>query len=262
MVAVLVTGAAGRVASALRDLDVFAGYAVRLVDLVPIRDPKPGEVAVESDLSDPLQLQALMEGVDVVVHLAGIADEADFDSILEHNIRTTYNVFEAARNAGVRRLVYASSNHVTGMYPTDVQVDSGSPVRPDSLYGVSKVFGEAVARLYHDKWGLEVVCIRIGSMRSVPEDRRQLRTWLSHGDAASLFRAAIEGPQVGFVTVYGVSSNAEAWWPDETSAQLGVTPLDDSEAFRTAVAHLHAPEDDGTLQGGAYADPAYRGGYR
>jgi uronate dehydrogenase len=199
-----------------------------------------------------------MRGIDVVIHLAAIADEAPWDDILKSNIEGTYMVFEAARQAGVRRVVYASSHHVIGFYPAAERVGPAHPVRPDSYYGVSKVFGEGLARLYHDKWGLEVVCLRIGCFRPQPEDVRQLSAWLSHRDGVELVRRSVLAPEVGFTTVYGVSANTRGWWDnDEAAASIGYVPRDDAEAH----AALFSPADPApAVHGGRFADPSYRGG--
>src|ERR671918_2932844 len=140
-----------------------------------------------------------MAGVDVVVHLAAIPGEDSFSRLVEANVFGTYNVFEAARQAGVRRVVFASTNHVTGFYPRGEGVGPSDPVRPDSLYAVTKVFGEALGRLYADKWGLEVVCIRIGSFGKRPTTVQALGMWLSERDGAQLFTKAVTAPTIGFV---------------------------------------------------------------
>jgi uronate dehydrogenase len=137
-----------------------------------------------------------------VVHLAGIPYEPldnAWAEILPANIVNTYNVFEAARRAGVKRVVFASSNHVVGFYRRERTVGIDVPPRPDSYYGVSKVFGEALGRLYADKYAMSVACLRIGSFRQTPEDRRQLTTWLSHDDGARLLRCCIDAPPFHFL---------------------------------------------------------------
>lgn len=256
---VLLTGASGRMGRTLRaplarDFDV-----VRLYSRQPIEPLHAGEQLAIGDLSDMAAVGSACEGVDVVVHLGGKADESSFDEILESNIVGTYHVFEAARQAGVRRVVYASSHHVTGFYPVDHLTRVEEPVRPDSYYGVSKVFGEALGRLYRDKWGLEVVCLRIGVCRVAPENSDQLRTWLSVEDSARLVRAAAvaELPD-GFATVYGVSNNANRFWDSAAGGKIGFIPEDSADSF----AHLFAEDSSFSFprQGGAFTGPDYVGG--
>jgi len=253
---VLITGAAGTIGLALR-AGLRSHYrAVRLLDVAPQQPAEPGEEVVTVDLNDRPATEAAMKDVDAVIHLAAIADEASFDEILSGNITTTYSVFEAARRAGVRRVVFASSNHVTGFYPRSETVTPDDPVRPDTFYGVSKVFGEALGRLYADKYGLEVVCLRIGSFGERPTRPRQLSTWLSPRDCVQLVRCSLDAPAVGFTVVYGVSANSGRWWTDEAAARLGYRPEDDAEAF---AGQIDGPEAAPTgladrLQGGSFVE--------
>ncbi|WP_097240883.1 MULTISPECIES: NAD-dependent epimerase/dehydratase family protein [unclassified Streptomyces] len=229
---VLITGAAGRMGSCLRELLPAHGYRLRSFDRLPV----PGEPeAVVADLRDTEALAAAMDGVDAVVHLAGIPGEAPFADILAANIDGTYRLYEAARAAGVRRVVYASSNHATGFTerPADgssVPVDA--PARPDTYYGVSKCFGESLASLYADRHGIETVSLRIGSFTPEPRSVRMLSTWLSPADWARLAHAALTGPVAGGHTVvYGISANTRAWWDLSSARALGYRPQDDAEAY-------------------------------
>jgi uronate dehydrogenase len=258
---VLVTGAAGTIGRALRHGLRGRYLILRLLDVAPQREAGPGEEVVTIDLNDRAATEAAMRDVDMVVHLAAIPHEAPFDDILAGNITTTYSVFEAARRAGVRRVVFASSHHVTGFYPRDESIGPDDPVRPDSFYGVSKVFGEALGRLYADKHGLEVVCLRIGGFGERPTRPRHLNIWLSPRDCVQLVRCSLEAPGVGFTVVYGVSANTRSWWTDDAAAALGYHPHDNAEDF---VAQLEgAPSDTPSrradwLQGGSFVedDPA------
>jgi uronate dehydrogenase len=232
---VLITGAAGTIGRALRS-GLRRRYPVlRLIDVAPQEPAQPGEEVVTLDLNDRLATEAAMKDVDVAIHLAAIAREAGFDDILAGNIATTYSVFEAARRAGVRRVVFASSHHVIGFYPRGETVGPEDPVRPDSFYGVSKAFGEALGRLYADKYGLEVVCLRIGAFSERPTRARQLSVWLSPRDCLQLVRCSLEAPAVGFAVVYGVSANTRSWWRDDAAASLGYHPQDDAEEFAAEV---------------------------
>ncbi|WP_188309565.1 NAD-dependent epimerase/dehydratase family protein [Streptomyces sp. CBMA123] len=228
---VLLTGAAGRIGSSLRELLPAHGYRLRCFDRLPV----PGEPdAITAELADAEALAAAMEGVDAVVHLAGIPGEAPFADILAANIDGTYRLYEAARAAGVRRIVYASSNHATGFTerPADgssVPVDA--PQRPDTYYGLSKCFGEDLASLYADRHGIETVSLRIGSFTPEPRSIRMLSTWLSAGDCARLVHAALTGPVAGHTVAYGISANTRAWWDLSTARALGYQPQDDAEDY-------------------------------
>ncbi|MDQ1597441.1 MAG: uronate dehydrogenase [Microbacteriaceae bacterium] len=255
--AVMYTGGAGRVGTVLRAGLEGRYPEVRLLVMEPGTELLTGETEFVGDLSNLDLLTELCSDVDTIVHLGGIADERSFPLILENNIVGTYNLFEAARRANVRRVIFASSNHAIGFYPSDTKIDNEVLPRPDSYYGVSKAFGETLGRLYHDKWGLEVVNLRIGSFREAPDDVRQLSTWLSHRDAISLVQRAIEAPGVGYQIVYGVSANTRNWWENEAGIKaLGWQPLDNAESFADQFAGQTPPE----YQGGGYVDPDYTGG--
>ena len=249
---VVVTGAAGRIGSCLR-----AGWRsrFRLLRLVDHRDlgaAAAAEEVVQLDLCDFGGVEEAMRGVEVVVHLAAIPSEDEFERLLEANVRATYNVFEAARRAGVGRVVFASTNHVTGFYPRAQTIGPADPVRPDSLYAVTKVFGEALGRLYADKWGLEMVCIRIGSFAERPTGAHAFGMWLSPRDAVQLFTKAATVPDVGYLIVYGLSANHPSWWTNPGAAVLGYQPVDDAEAAADERVREEADASPELLQGGTY----------
>jgi len=248
---VLLTGAAGGVGTFLRDsLPAQYGYTLRLFD----RRPVPGHPeAITADLADTAALAGAVEGVDAVVHLAGIPTEAPFDDILASNIQGLHHLYEAARAAGVRRVVFASSNHAVGF--TERPADGGTvPVetrlRPDTYYGLSKAFGESLASLYADKHGIETVSIRIGSCFAEPRTVRMLDTWLSPADCVRLVHAALsaELPAAshGHHVVYGISANTRAWWSLDSARALGYEPQDDAEVFaaRMIAEHGELAADD------------------
>ncbi|MCU1439966.1 MAG: 3-beta hydroxysteroid dehydrogenase/isomerase family protein [Rhodoglobus sp.] len=255
----LITGAAGRFGAVMRSGLARADRELVLTDIVPIEGAPQGSLVTTGDLSDLGVALEIVRDVDVVVHTAGIPDEAPFDQLLRSNIEATFNVFEAARLNGVRRVIFTSSAHVVGLYARDEPVDEFAPVRPDSLYGATKAFGEAIGRLYADKHGLEVACIRIGSFRPEPEDRRQLSTWLSPRDAVQLVDRCIGAERLSFSIVYGISANAERWWSDSTANELGYHPVDDGQAFAARI-RQQGPEPGALWQGGIFAEPDYRGG--
>jgi uronate dehydrogenase len=251
----VMTGAAGRIGSSLRPGLAERVGELRLVDLAPLEATYPREAVVAADVGDARQVEAACEGADGIVHLAGIAEEADFRDLAQVNIVGTYHVLEAARRGAPRRVVFASSNHVTGFYPVTVPVEAAMPVRPDSLYGVSKVAGEALGRMYAEKFGVEVACLRIGSFGTVPQDERQLSTWLSPRDCLAAVLAAMTAPDLTFAAFYGVSRNTRRWWDLTAGEQLGFRPQDDAEEH---AAHLATRASGGELpQGGTYAAPAY-----
>jgi uronate dehydrogenase len=216
---------------------------------------------VQADLTDLSAAIQVADGVDAIVHLAGIPDEAPFDDLVQANIVATFNVLEAARQTHVSRVVLASSNHVVGFYPRTTRVGPHDPVRPDSLYAVTKSFGETLGRLYHDKYGLQVVCLRIGSFRQQPQNKRQLSTWLSPGDATRLLCRSIDAEDVGFAVVFGCSRVHPSWWDNPDAVQIGWEPIDDVGAYEMSLETQTEEAGIGSVvQGGFFADPAYRGG--
>jgi uronate dehydrogenase len=204
--------------------------SMRLIDLGPIQAGVADEV-IEGDITELAVMRQAIAGCDACVHLAAIPVEATFDRILHTNIQGTWAVFEAARLEGCPRVVFASSNHTIGYYSINDRVGVEDPPRPDSYYGASKLFGEALGSLYHDKFGMRVACIRIGSALPRPIDERNLSTWLSPGDLTRLVVACLTSPQLGFAIVYGASANQRGWWDLEPGRRLGYEPQDDSEKF-------------------------------
>ena len=254
MSTVLITGAAGRIGRYLRAGLPEHGFMLRLLDRVPISD-EPG--AICADINDAAALAKAMAGADAVVHLAGLIHTNDpFEEILKVNMDGTYQVFEAARLAGVERIVYASSNHANGFAPRSANTAPGSGDRPDSFYGVSKLFGEALGRLYADRYGMKVACLRIGSCFDQPSNPRMLATWLSPADAARLVAACLRSETLDYAVVYGLSRNSRRFWDLEPALRLGYEPLDDAEDFAEAVLAAHGgvdPSPSDEPQGGAAA---------
>jgi uronate dehydrogenase len=244
---VLLTGAAGGVGTLLRDLLPAHGHTLRLADL------KPVEGGLTFDLRDTDAVRAAVRGVDAVVHLGGISLEDTFTNILGSNIEGTYELYEAVRQEGVKRVVFASSNHAVGYTPlTGELIGSDTPTRPDTYYGLSKVFGEGLASLYADKYGVETVSVRIGSCFPKPRSARMLSTWLSPADCARLVHAALTAPDVGHTIVNGISANTRAWWDLSTARALGYEPQDDAEAYAAEVGELDPDSPDAKLLGGFF----------
>jgi uronate dehydrogenase len=252
----LLTGAAGGLGSALRPR--LAAYCdrLRLSDIAPLGEAAPHEELQPAALEDAAAVMALLDGVDAVVHLGGVSTEQPWAPILRANIEGSYHLYEAARRQGVKRIVFASSNHVTGFYRQDEVISPADPVRPDGLYGLSKAFGENLARLYFDRHGIETVCLRIGSSFPEPRTRRMLATWLSYDDLERLVVASLTTPVAGFTIVFGQSDNTTSWWDNTPARHLGYRPQDSSEPWRVALEAaepLLDPSDPAVIyQGGAF----------
>ena len=232
---ILITGAAGRIGRTLREGLASRYSLLRLLDVTALGEAAAGEEVVRADITDLAALEAALEGIDCVVHLAAVPEEDAWEKILPANIVGTYNVFEAARRRGVRRIVFASTNHVVGFHRRERRLDEHVMPRPDTRYGASKAFGEALGRLYADKHSLSVACLRIGSFQPKPQDERQLSTWISPRDTTALVRCCIEAPDYHFLILYGVSNNRDRRWFDEASRRIGYAPQDDAETFAAEI---------------------------
>jgi uronate dehydrogenase len=226
---VLLTGAAGTIGRMVRPLLTEAGWELHCLDRDPNGDPEVAAI----DVLDHDALDAATVGCGSVVHLAGIPSEAPLAQILEANVQGTQAVLDAALRRGIRRVVLASSNHAVGMWEREADVDLQVDIRPrpDTFYGVAKVAAEALGQLYADRFGLEVVSLRIGTCLERPRNRRDLAGWLSPGDAARLLSAALSGEVSGHVIAYGVSANTRGWWDLSTARKLGYEPQDDAERY-------------------------------
>lgn len=240
---VVMTGAAGAIGSVLRAGLEGAYRKLVLSDIVPIDDLGPGETFVKAELSDIGQVEKVLAGADAVIHLGAYPNEKPFEDILHSNYIGTYNVFEAARRQGVKRMVFASSNHAIGFYPVGTRIGPDVRQMPDGFYGVGKAFGENLACLYFNKWGLESVCLRIGSFQDRPKEPRHLSTWLSHGDTVRLVQAALDAPEVGYTIVYGASNNDRGWWDNPGADVIGYRPQDNAETFAEEILSKAEPAD-------------------
>ncbi len=230
---VLITGAAGNIGSSLAE-QLRDRYDVRLQYHRTIPERRPVEEYVVADIADYDAIAPALEGMDAVVHMAADSStSASWESVRDGNIIGAYNVFEAARRAGVRKVVFASTNHVMGMYDRDQQwpVYASQPVRPDSLYGVSKAFGEALGRHYSDQYGLSVICLRIGWFLPEPHNEIAHWMWLSPRDGAQVTWRAIES-DLTFGIFYAISANSARHWDiTDTMEKLGYRPEDDAQRF-------------------------------
>ena len=230
---VLITGAAGRIGSSLVE-HLKDRYDLRVHYHHTIPEHPPVDDQIVADISAYEQIAPGLEGMDAVVHMAADpGTRAAWESVRTRNIDGTYNVFEAARRAGVRKVVFASTNHVMGMYDRDQEwpIYADQPVRPDSLYGVSKAFGEALGRHYHDQYGLSVICLRIGWFLPKPKDEISRWMWLSPRDCAQVTWRAIES-ELGFGIFYAISANSRRHWDiTATMEKLEYRPEDDAEDY-------------------------------
>lgn len=231
----LITGATGALGSLLRTEVAHLADIVRVTNRGEIRANSASEEAVSCDLADREAVFELTKDVDAIIHMGGVPRENTFDSIVQSNLIGFYNVYEGARQNGVKRIVWGSSNHAIGFYERTTSIDSACPTRPDSLYGVSKVYGEGVAQYYFDKFGIETVSIRIGSCFPKPVDRRMLATWLSYPDFVHLTERALLSPRVDHTIIYGVSDNDEQLWDNTLAAHIGYRPKDNAEIYRAEV---------------------------
>jgi uronate dehydrogenase len=252
----LLTGAAGNLGKELRPRLKAYCDTLRLSHRSEMGAAGPGEEIMVAGLEDAGAVLGLLKDVDAVVHMGGVSTEQPWDAILAGNIVGAYNLYEAARKNGVKRIVFASSNHVTGFYRQDEVIDTRDPVRPDGLYGLSKAFGENLAQLYWNRYGIETVSLRIGSSFTAPKDRRMLATWMSYDDTERLIVAALTAPVVGHSVIYGMSDNATKWWDNTHAKHIGYRPQDSSDVFRAEVEArqqtVDASDPAVVYQGGAF----------
>jgi len=257
---ILITGAAGDVGTRLRKL-LKGVYSLRVSDIRKPADLGADEEFVAADLGDYEQTKQITAGIDGIVHLGGYSVEGPWETIHKSNIVGCYNLFEAAYRSGVKRIVFASSNHAVGFYPRDRKIGVDVTLRPDSRYGVSKAFGEAVGALYADKHGLRVTCIRIGNVNDKPLDKRRLSIWVKPEDLAQLIRIGLEHPDIRFEIFYGVSDNEAGWWDNSNARRFGYRPQFRSEIFRdeamAAQAKLPADPIGDRFQGGPFCSDEY-----
>ena len=258
---ILITGAAGDVGARLRKLFKGVYPQIRVSDIRKPADLGAGEEFVAADLADYGQVEKITAGIDGIVHLGGYSVEGPWETILKSNIVGCYNLFEAAYRAGVKRVVFASSNHAVGFYPREQKIGVNVTVRPDSRYGVSKAFGEALGALYADKHGLRVTCIRIGNVNDKPLDKRRLSIWIKPEDLAQLIRIGLEHPDIRFEIFYGASDNEAAWWDNSNAQRFGYRPQGRSEDFRDQAMAEQAklPPDpiSDRYQGGPFCSDEY-----
>lgn len=232
---ILVTGAAGGIGTHLRRLLPAIYPDVVLSDMFAPRNLRPDEKFIEADLRQMAEVEAACEGVDGIVHLGGRSGEAPWEAILEANIVGCYNLFEAARKAGVKRIVFATSNHAVGFYPRTTRIGTEVIPRPDSRYGVSKLFGEGLGAMYAYKHGIGVTSLRIGNVGEKPLDERRLAIWIKPEDLVQLIRIGLERPGLVYEVMYGVSDNKRSWYDNSHAQSLGYAPTGRSEDYAAEV---------------------------
>lgn len=229
---ILVTGAAGGIGTSLRKLLKGVYPSIRWSDINKPADLAKDEEFVAADLSNLAQVEKIVDGVEGIVHLGGFSVEGPWDTILNANIVGCYNLFEAAHRKGVKRVIFASSNHAVGFYPRQRKIGVDEPVRPDSRYGISKAFGEAVGAFYAYKHGMRVTNIRIGNFGEKPLDQRRLAIWLKPEDLVQLIRIGLEHPDIRYEIFFGCSDNERSWWDNEQAFRYGYKPTGRAEDYR------------------------------
>ena len=241
---VALSGASGNMGRVLRSELLGRGVTLRSAGgSRPLSPLSPDEDVCHGDLRDPEVVDRLLEGVDVLIHLAGTSVERPLPEIIDNNLRGLHEVYEGARRHAVKRIVFASSNHAFGMHSVDDRLGLEAAFRPDGLYGLSKAWGEAMARMYWDKHGIEGICLRIGSALERPTEPRHLSTWLGHEDMVQLIMRCITVPDIGYLAVWGVSNNARSYWDNAGAERLGYRPVQNAEDYAEEILKRPNPLD-------------------
>jgi uronate dehydrogenase len=253
---IALSGAGGQLGRVLRTALLERGANLRSAagsrPLEPIVD---GEDVMHGDLRDPAVVDQLLKGVDVLIHMAGTSVERPLPEIIENNLRGLVEVYEGARRHGVSRIIFASSNHSIGMHSVEDKLTLDCDFRPDGFYGLSKVWGEALGRLYWDKHGIETVSIRIGSCIEKPTEFRHLSTWLGFEDLLQLIDLSVNVPDLGYQVVWGVSNNTRSYWDNAGASRLGYQPRQNAEDYAAEILAKTNPLDATAqkYQGGSFA---------
>jgi uronate dehydrogenase len=227
---IFITGGSGRIGTCLRQRLTPAGYKIRHTDIVP---PADGDIKgyTQTDLADQDAMFEAMKGCRALVHLGGHPRETDWPTIQERNYTGTYNAFNAARRAGIKTIIYASSNHYCGLYPANTELNGHLEPRPTGLYGTSKVFAESILRAEAEAFGITAFAWRICTFKPEPTDARDLRLWHSWDDAARLVDKCLRWTEGGFNVIWGVSNNKRLNINDTTARRIGYQPKDDAEHY-------------------------------
>jgi uronate dehydrogenase len=260
MTKVALSGASGNIGRLLRVELQKRGVDLRSAGgRRPLSPLHPGEDVMHGDLRDPAVVDRLLQGVDVLIHMAGTSVERPLPEIIENNLVALQQIYEGARRNKVRRVVFASSNHAFGMHSVNTRLDLDAPFRPDGFYGLSKVWGEAMARMYWDKHGIEGIMLRIGSCEERPTNFRHLSTWLSYDDTVRLIMGCITTPEVGYVVAWGVSNNTRSYWKPNECQRIGYAPQQNAEDYAAEILKQENPLDPiaRQFQGGAFVTIDY-----
>jgi uronate dehydrogenase len=255
MTKVALSGAGGQLGRFLRPALHARGIDLRSAGFEPLEPLHPGEDLTDGDLRDPANVDRLLAGVDVLIHLAGTSVERPLPEIIENNLVGLVAVYDGARRHGVKRVVFASSNHAIGMHETSEHLAMDCDFRPDGFYGLSKMWGEGLARLYWDKHGIESVCVRIGTAIPRPSEPRHLSTWFGLDDFLAFMLRCIRAPEVGYVVAWGVSANTRSYWSPTSCERLGYFPQQNAELFAAEILAQPNPLDElgRRFQGGSFA---------
>src|SRR5918997_874070 len=257
---VALSGASGQIGQVLRPRLLERGYRLRSAGgTKPLTPLAANEEVMHGDLRDPAVVDRLLDGVQVLIHMAGTSVERPLPEIIENNLRGLFEVYEGARRKGVRRVVFASSNHAFGMHSVKDKLSLAAPFRPDGFYGLSKAWGEAMARMYWDKHAIEGISLRIGSALEKPTEFRHLSTWLGHDDLTQLIIRCIEAPDIGYMAVWGVSNNTRSYWDQTGAERLGYKPVQNAEDYADEILGQKNPLDPiaQKFQGGGFVTLDY-----
>jgi uronate dehydrogenase len=260
MTRVALSGAGGQIGTVLRPKLLERGIRLRSgggpAALTPI---SPEEEVTSGDLREEAAVDALLAGTDVLIHLAGTSVERPLPEIVENNLVALYQVYEGARRHKVKRVVFASSNHAFGMWPVREKLNVGAAFRPDGLYGLSKMWGEGMSRMYFDRHGIEGISLRIGTAIARPTEFRHLSTWLGHDDLVQLVMCCIQAPKAGCIAVWGVSANTRSYWDNTAAAAIGYRATQNAEDYAEEILKQENPLDPvaQTYQGGAFTTMSY-----
>jgi uronate dehydrogenase len=260
MTKVALSGASGNIGLVLRPALLKLGGGLRSAGgrraLTPIA---PEEEVCNGDLREAGFVDRLLAGVDVLIHMAATSVERPPPEIIENNLVALHAVYEGARRHRVRRIVFASSNHAVGMHGVESKLDLDCDLRPDGWYGLSKVWGEAMTRMYWDKHGIEGICVRIGTAIEKPTEFRHLSTWLGHDDLVQLITRCVTVPHIGYLAVWGVSANTRSYWNNAAAARLGYRPTQNAEDYAPEILARPNPLDPVAqrYQGGGFVSMDY-----
>ena len=260
MTKVALSGATGNIGQVLRPALVKLGYGLRSAGgrraLTPI---SPEEEVCRGDMRDAAFVDRLLAGVHVLIHMAGTSVERPLPEVIDNNLLGLHAIYEGARRHRVKRIVFASSNHAIGMHSVDTRLDLDCDLRPDGFYGLSKVWGEAMTRMYWDKHGIEGICLRIGTAIEKPTEFRHLSTWLGHDDLVQLISRCISVPDIGYLVAWGVSANTRSYWNNEGAARLGYRPVQNAEHYAKTILQQPNPLDPVAqrFQGGGFVTIDY-----